>query len=89
MSKSLFKFVSVFCDFFFIWNFTTSFVDDRYTHQFIHEIVMLGPAAPLLAGRMIGLGVFIRKQRPNSYLVFCVILAIPGWLATSHSFIEA
>ena len=89
MSKSLIKFFSVFCDFFFIWNFTTSFVDDRDTHQCIHEIGMLGPAASLLAGRMIGLGVFIRKQRPNSYLVFCVILAIPGWLATSHSFIEA
>ena len=46
--------------FFFIWNFTTSFVDDRDTHQCIHEIGMLGPAASLLAGRMIGLGVFIK-----------------------------
>ena len=72
----------VFSVIFFIWNFTICFVDDRYTHQCIHEIVMLGPAAPLLAVRMIGVEVFIRKQRPNSYLVFCVILAIPGWLST-------
>ena len=92
MSKSLLKFVSVFCDFFLfgiLQQVLGTAVADRYTHQCIHEIVVLGPAAPLLAGRMIGLGVFIKKQRPNSYLVFCVILAIPGWLATSHSFIKA
>ena len=42
----------------------------KINFNFSVSIVMLGPAAPLLAGRMIGLGVFIRKQRPNSYLVF-------------------
>ena len=40
----------------FIINFTTSLIDDRYTHQCSDKIVMFGPAATLLAGRMIGLG---------------------------------
>ena len=69
-------------------NFTTSLIDDRYTHQCSDKIVMFGPAATLLAGRMIGLGRVVIK-RPNSSLVFCVISSIPGWLATSYSYIEA
>ena len=52
MSKSLFKLVKRFL--FFIINFTTSLIDDRYTHQCSDKIVMFGPAATLLAGRMIG-----------------------------------
>ena len=54
MSKSLFNLVSVFCV--FNLNLTTSLIDDRYTNQCIDKIVMFGPAATLLAGRMIGLG---------------------------------
>ena len=64
----------------------TSLIDDRYTHQCNDKIVVFGPAATLLAGRMIGLG---SHQETFRSLVFCVISSIPGWLATSNSCIEA
>ena len=46
----------------FIINFTTSLIDDRYTHQCSDEIVMFGPAATLLAGRMIRLDRVVIKR---------------------------
>ena len=67
-------------------NFTTSLIDDRYTHQCIDKILMFGPAATLLVGGVIGLG---SHQETFRSLVFCVISSIPGWLATSNFYIEA